>query len=65
MEVPGGELIRHTRPRHNGFGSDFEGSPQFEMENRGKQSLTLDLNNPAARHALLKVIDGGVVDVDG
>jgi crotonobetainyl-CoA:carnitine CoA-transferase CaiB-like acyl-CoA transferase len=61
MEVPGGELIRHTRPRHNGFGSDFEGSPQFEMENRGKQSLTLDLNNPAARHALLKVIDGADV----
>ena len=61
MEVPGGELIRHTRPRHNGFGSDFEGSPQFEMDNRGKQSLTLDLTNPAARHALLKVIDGADV----
>lgn len=61
MEVPAGELLRHTRPRHNGFGSDFAGSPQFEMENRGKQSLTLDLNNPAAREALLKVIDGADV----
>ena len=61
MEVPDGELIRHTRPRHNGFGSDFGGSPQFEMENRGKQSLTLDLNNPAGRRALLKVIDGADV----
>ncbi|MDG2335627.1 MAG: CoA transferase [Myxococcota bacterium] len=61
MEVPAGELLRHTRPRHNGFRSDFDGSPQFEMENRGKESLALDLNNPAARAALLKVIDG--VDV--
>ena len=61
MEVPAGELLRHTRPRHNGFGSDFAGSPKFEMENRGKQSLTLDLNNPAARGALLKVIEGADV----
>ncbi len=61
MEVPDGELIRHTRPRHNGFGSDFDGSPQFEMENRGKQSLTLDLKNPAARRALVKVIGGADV----
>jgi formyl-CoA transferase len=58
VEVPEGELIRHTRPRHNGFRSDFAGSPQFEMENRGKRSLALDLKNSAARDALLRVIDG-------
>jgi len=61
IEVPGGELIRHTRPRHNGFGSDFAGCPQFEMDNRGKRSLTLDLKRPAARDALTRVIDGADV----
>ena len=61
LEVPEGELVRHALPRHNGFKSDFAGSPQFEMENRGKRSLTLDLRNPAAREALSRVADG--VDV--
>jgi len=61
VEVPGGELIRHTRPRHNGFGSDFDGCPQFEMDNRGKRSLTLDLTRDEARDALLRVIDGADV----
>ena len=51
LEVPEGELVRHALPRHNGFKSDFAGSPQFEMENRGKRSLTLDLRKPAAREA--------------
>jgi crotonobetainyl-CoA:carnitine CoA-transferase CaiB-like acyl-CoA transferase len=61
VEVPGGELIRHTRPRHNGFGSDFDGSPQFEMDNRGKRSLTLDLKHGPARDALVRVIEGADV----
>ena len=61
VEVPAGELIRHTRPRHNGFGSDFPGSPQFEMDNRGKRSLALDLNHAPAREALLRVIQGADV----
>ena len=61
VEVPDGELIRHTRPRHNGFGSDFDGCPQFEMDNRGKRSLVLDLTRPAARDALARVIDASDV----
>ncbi len=61
VEPPEGELIRHSRPRHHGFRSDFDGSPQFEMENRGKRSLTLDLTREAAREALLKLIDSADV----
>jgi len=62
LEVPEGEVVRHTRPRMNGFrGATFEGSPQFEMDNRGKRSLTLDLRRPEARDALLRVVDS--VDV--
>ena len=57
VEVPAGELYRHARPRMNGFKSDFDGSPPFEMENRGKRSLTLDLTSPAANAALQRVID--------
>jgi crotonobetainyl-CoA:carnitine CoA-transferase CaiB-like acyl-CoA transferase len=61
VEVPGGELVRHARPRMNGFRSDFAGSPQFEMENRGKRSLALDLSHAPSRAALLRVVDGADV----
>ncbi len=57
VEVPEGELYRHTRPRMNGFKSDIDISPGFEMDNRGKRSLALDLAKPEARDALLRVID--------
>jgi hypothetical protein len=35
VEAVGGEIIRHTRPRYNGFRFEYPGSPQFEMDNRG------------------------------
>lgn len=57
VEIPEGELYRHTRPRMNGFKSDIDVSPAFEMDNRGKRSLALDLSKPEARDALLRVID--------
>jgi crotonobetainyl-CoA:carnitine CoA-transferase CaiB-like acyl-CoA transferase len=57
VEIPEGELFRHTRPRMNGFGSDIDVSPAFEMDNRGKRSLALDLSKAEAREALLRVID--------
>ncbi len=58
VEVPAGELYRHARPRMNGFKTSFDGSPPFEMENRGKRSLALDLTRPDASAALQRVIDG-------
>jgi crotonobetainyl-CoA:carnitine CoA-transferase CaiB-like acyl-CoA transferase len=57
VEVPEGELYRHTRPRMNGFSSDIDLSPAFEMDNRGKRSLALDLTRPEALAALARVIE--------
>jgi crotonobetainyl-CoA:carnitine CoA-transferase CaiB-like acyl-CoA transferase len=61
LEVPEGELVRHTRPRMLGFDSRFDGAPPFEMDNRGKRSLTLDLKRPESLDALHRVIDGADV----
>jgi crotonobetainyl-CoA:carnitine CoA-transferase CaiB-like acyl-CoA transferase len=61
VEVPDGEVLRHTRPRMQGFRSDFDGSPQFEMENRGKRSLSLDLSRAAGRVAVLRLIESADV----
>lgn len=57
VETPGGEIIRHTRPRYNGFRSDYAGSPQFEMDNHGKRSVALDLSDEDSRNALLRLVD--------
>ncbi len=57
VEVPEGEMYRHVRPQFMGIESDFASSPGFEMDNRGKRSLTLDLTRPGAVEALARVID--------
>ena len=57
VEVPGGEIYRRTRPRMLGYRGDFELAPHFEMDNRGKRSLVLDLSRDDARRALAAVID--------
>ncbi len=61
VEVPGGETLRHSRPKLLGWKSDFPDAPQFHMDNRGKRSLALDLRRAEAREALLRVIDGADV----
>ena len=61
VEVHGGELYRHATPRLGGYDSDFPESPAFQMDNRGKRSLTLDLTRTAAAEALRRVIDGADV----
>lgn len=57
VEIPGGETLRHSRPKLLGWKSDFQEAPQFHMDNRGKKSLVLDLRRAAARTALERVID--------
>jgi crotonobetainyl-CoA:carnitine CoA-transferase CaiB-like acyl-CoA transferase len=56
VEVPRGEIYRYSRPRVMGFDSDFPEAPHFQMDNRGKRSLTLDLTREPARAALRRVI---------
>ena len=56
VEVPWGEIFRHSRPKLAGFANDFPAGPPFQMDNRGKRSLAIDLALPQAREALSKVI---------
>lgn len=58
---PRGEIYRRARPRYAGYATDFPESPGFHLDNRGKRSLMLDLTDPEAREALLRVIDGADV----
>jgi alpha-methylacyl-CoA racemase len=50
IERPGGEEMRHFEPRWEG-----EAAP-FALLNRGKQSLVLDLKDPAARGRLMPLL---------
>jgi crotonobetainyl-CoA:carnitine CoA-transferase CaiB-like acyl-CoA transferase len=61
VEVPWGEIYRHSTPRLAGYDSDFGGSAPFQMDNHGKRSLAIDLALPPARDALARVIDGADV----
>lgn len=56
VEVPWGEVYRHAKPRMAGFDSEFSGGPPFQMDNRGKRSLALDLALPQAQEALAKLV---------
>jgi len=58
---PRGEIYRQGRPVFAGFKTDFPEGPGFQLDNRGKRSIMLDLTNPDARSALLRVIDGADV----
>ncbi len=49
VEVPWGEIYRHSQPRFAGYDSDFAGAPHFHMDNRGKRSLALELKGPLNR----------------
>jgi crotonobetainyl-CoA:carnitine CoA-transferase CaiB-like acyl-CoA transferase len=57
VEIPQGEIYRHSTPRRVGYRSDFPEAPHFQMDNRGKRSLTLDLGRAPARRALDRVLD--------
>ena len=61
VEIPKGEIYRHGRPRFSGYDCDFSESPPFQMDNKGKRSIALDLTNPEARKALLRLIDGAEI----
>jgi crotonobetainyl-CoA:carnitine CoA-transferase CaiB-like acyl-CoA transferase len=57
VEVPQGEIYRYALPRLAGLDSEFSEAPHFQMDNRGKRSLAMDLLMPGALDALRQVID--------
>ncbi len=57
VEIPTGEIYRYAVPRMAGYDSDFPEAPHFQMDNRGKRSLALDLTRPESRQALDRVIE--------
>ena len=61
VEVPWGEIYRHSTARMMGVDADFDLSAPFQMTNHGKRSLTLDLALPQAQEALRKVVDSADV----
>jgi crotonobetainyl-CoA:carnitine CoA-transferase CaiB-like acyl-CoA transferase len=56
VEVPWGEIYRHSLPRFAGYASDFPLAPHFQMDNRGKRSVALDLALPEAVEALQRLV---------
>ena len=54
---PRGEVYRRSRPKYAGYASDFPESPAFHCDNRGKRCLALDLEKPAVRAAILRLVD--------
>jgi crotonobetainyl-CoA:carnitine CoA-transferase CaiB-like acyl-CoA transferase len=63
IESPRGDMLRHTGP----FGDGQQQPPYggvFGNANRNKRSVVLDLKVPAAREALLTLIDGADVLVE-
>jgi crotonobetainyl-CoA:carnitine CoA-transferase CaiB-like acyl-CoA transferase len=61
IEVPQGEIYRHSTPRLAGIKSDFSEAPHFQMDNRGKRSIALDVTRPAAQKAVARLVDGADV----
>ncbi|MGH0030346.1 MAG: CaiB/BaiF CoA transferase family protein [Myxococcota bacterium] len=57
VEIPAGEIYRHSIPRRLGYKSGFPEAAHFQMDNRGKRSLALDLTRPEARAALDRLLD--------
>ena len=52
VERPGGDAMRHVFADAK---SDLAGNPTFEMDNRGKRSVVLDISKPQGREALARL----------
>ena len=64
VEVPWGEIYRHATPKLAGYDSDFPLGAAFNMDNRGKRSLTLDLKQTEAQEIVRKLVSEADVLVE-
>ena len=55
IESPDGDPVRGF---FDNLGSDQAANPIFELDNRGKRSVELDIRSPAGRDAVLALIEG-------
>ncbi len=53
VEAPDGDPIRAF---HENIGTELEGNPVFDMDNRGKRGVALDIRKPEGRQALLRLL---------
>lgn len=52
VERPGGDFMRHA---FADVKSELVGNPTFDLDNRGKRSMVLDISKPEGREALAKL----------
>jgi crotonobetainyl-CoA:carnitine CoA-transferase CaiB-like acyl-CoA transferase len=55
VEPPGGDIFRGFSLRSLGFDYDFATNYAFELDNRGKKSVTIDLNKPGGPELVQKL----------
>ncbi|MCC7363852.1 MAG: CoA transferase [Dehalococcoidia bacterium] len=55
VEPPQGDAFRYLLMSSAGYQTPFEHSPAFELDNRGKRSISLDIDKPEGREILMKL----------
>jgi crotonobetainyl-CoA:carnitine CoA-transferase CaiB-like acyl-CoA transferase len=58
VERPGGDRMRHV---FGDLANDIGANPTFDVDNRGKRAIVLDITRPAGRDALAKLADSADV----
>ncbi|MBI4498826.1 MAG: CoA transferase [Chloroflexi bacterium] len=57
VEPPGGDPWRAFQWRSQGLATEFPGNPAFEVDNRGKRSVAINLDRPEGREAVLRLAE--------
>jgi crotonobetainyl-CoA:carnitine CoA-transferase CaiB-like acyl-CoA transferase len=58
IEPPGGDAFRHLSLRSVGHDFDFATNYAFELDNRGKRSITIDLGQPGGAEVVRRLAAG-------